>query len=88
MNKGRVPTVAAAVLLVVAAALVLWQFVFKRDSSMDFSTRDLPSNMTTKEPPRAISGVIPRRSPSGSPTDFTGGAPVGGPEQKGPPGRR
>jgi hypothetical protein len=88
MNKGRVQPLAAVVLLVVAAALALWQFVFKRDSSMDFSTRDLPSGMTTKAPPSAISGVIPRRSPSGSATDFTGGAHVGGAEQKGPPGRR
>lgn len=88
MNGGRISPAVAVALLIAAIALVFWQFVFRRDDSMNFSTKDLPAEMKTSTPPASVSGVIPRRSPTGSATDFTGGATRVGGEVKGPPGRR
>jgi hypothetical protein len=85
-SDKAMPRVAIGLILI-AVALALWQFVFKKDDSMNFSTKDLPASMTTTTPPSQVTGVIPRRSPGGNASEFTGGAGGTG-EAKGPPGRR
>ena len=87
MKNGRVAPAAAVVLVIVATALILWQFVFKRDDSMRFSTTDLPAAMKTTTPPAQVSGIIPRRSPGAAAEEFIGSAARPG-ATKGPPGRR
>jgi hypothetical protein len=60
MKGSRISPGVAIVLMVIAIALVLWQFVFRSGSaSSGFSTKDLPAGMKAdpNAPPPAVGGT-------------------------------